>query len=219
MVLTPWLLHRLVPSNQSSEIMFAPPQTLLPLLPLPPPSVFRPAEPPSLLQLCLLLRGSEFTLHSRFHHRSGDLPNITANDSLLPRLKTYRRSSDIRFLLIELAVPNYSSIRSAPRSIHRSCQGLLQPMLRPRFTFFPCDRLVTTAWTTTTICHIHPHIYFNSQLPFSNLFTDLRFYPPHTFTWAPAIFILSPPQFLLTHCIYNTHFPLLLARSAPGFLR
>ena len=93
---------RLVPPNQNSEIMFAPLQMQSPLLLLLPLSAVQLVEPHSLLQLYLPRRGSEFMLPSRFHPRSGDLPNANANALLPPRLETCRRYPNLRYLLCGL---------------------------------------------------------------------------------------------------------------------
>ena len=128
--LTSLPLHRLVPSNQNSEITFPLLQMQSLPSPLPPLSVGRPAELLSLLQYCPPRRGSGFTLPSRFHPRSGDLQNANANGLLLPRLETCQRPPNSRLTLCESPISNYTSIPSAPKStpliVPRSFRGPTQ---------------------------------------------------------------------------------------------
>ena len=120
---------RPVPPNQNSGITFAPLQ-MQSLLSLPqPPSAAQPVEPPSLLQLCPLRRGSEFMLPSRFHPRFGDLPNANANALLYPRLETCRRYPNLRFLLcgprpelqLRSAGPQMNRVTLIDASCHQRC--------------------------------------------------------------------------------------------------
>ena len=85
------LFRRVDPLNQNYEITFALPQMQSPLPPLLPLSVVRLVEPHSLLQPCPPRRGSESTLPSHFHRRSGDLQNANANGSQPPHSKTCRQ--------------------------------------------------------------------------------------------------------------------------------
>jgi len=82
--------------------MFSPLQMQSLPSPLLPPFAVQPVEPPSLLQLCLPRRGSEFMLPSRFHPRFGDLPNANANALLPPRLETCRRYPNLRSSFVVL---------------------------------------------------------------------------------------------------------------------
>jgi len=125
-------LKGLVP-NQSCEITFAPLQMQSPLRLLLPLPAVRAAEPPSLHQLYPPQRGSEFMLPSCFHRRSGDHQNANANDLLLPRLRTCRRSTNLRSSPVESLQPSNKP--------HYSRQYPLFPMPRSTIvhylTFFP----------------------------------------------------------------------------------
>lgn len=130
-------LHRLVSSNQNSEITFALLQMQSLPSPLPPLYVGRPAELPSLLQHCPPQRGSKFTLLSRFHPRSGGLQSANANDLLLPHLKTCQRSSNLTYSLRtrhpELQLRSVDLRMNPP---HRLLLSILRPRLMRYLVFF-----------------------------------------------------------------------------------
>jgi len=171
-ILTSLPLHRLVPSNQNSEITSALLQMQSLLSPLPPLSVGRPAGLLSLLQHCLPQRESESTLPSRFHPRSGDLQNLNANDLLLPRLKTCWRSSNLKFTLCEPAISNHASIPSAPKSTRPSSYVLSTGQF---------NNFVVTNSTTGSISDLHARICFHPQLRFLYLLSDPWYNLLHTF--------------------------------------
>jgi hypothetical protein len=184
--------------------MFAPLQTQSLLPPRRPPFVVRPAEPPSLPQSCLPRRGSEFTLPSRFHPRCGDLPNANANGLLFPRLGTCRRSSNLRSILCEGAVPNYSFVPSAPKLIASSMPLATNAGARAHISphvlsMDQCNDFAITGRTTRTIHHLRA-----SQLRFLYLFADLWLNPSHVFYIGRCISHLS---LIHKHCVYNTHSP------------
>lgn len=143
---------RLVPSNQNSGITSALLQMQSPLSPLLPLSVGRPGELPSHLQHCLPQRGSEFTPPSRFHPRSGDPQNVNANDLLLPRSETCRRSSNLRSTICEPAI-SYRRPPNGPRKpYHCLLPSVLWPRLAHHLMFIPWTHVILSLSDPSYAC-------------------------------------------------------------------